>query len=233
MTTHTTRQLKLLMAAVMTMAAAISTHAQTTYKLTKATNLSNGRCYVLEQLGREMTGTISSNTLATTDQYATSGLTGQESYVWQMEGSDENQTFKMKNVGRASKEYLTLTQKNSTQLEWNSASKATSWTFDFQPDSETFIVKYVMNEANDEWRFLGLDSEQHRVYKAYKHDAAYDYTTPYSITVYELTDESTGITSINQSEEDAPAAYFNMNGQRIAHPAKGIYVVNHHKVLVK
>ena len=44
---------------------------------------------------------------------------------------------------------------------------------------------------------------------------------------------TTGIMNLNQSQSVGEGAYYNMNGQRVDAPQKGIYVVNGKKVIVK
>lgn len=44
---------------------------------------------------------------------------------------------------------------------------------------------------------------------------------------------TTGIKNLNQNRQDSEAVYYNLNGQRVDAPQKGIYVVNGKKVIVK
>lgn len=222
-------QLTMAVTLMLTMAA----QAQTPYKLEQTNHLSHGHLYVMEQDGYVMTNSISNKALQTTNNYLTEELSGTEPYVWQLEGDDDTQTYKLANANRSTSSYLTNVS-SKADLEWNSSSKATKWTFTLQDDGQTFIIKNVLNEATDYWRFLGFVSQTNHSYKAYVHQDGYDHTTPYSITIYELIDTSTGITSI----QDASAATeqqpcYNLAGQSVSRPSKGIYIKGHRKVNCK
>ena len=69
--------------------------AQTTYSLQKVTSVESGARYVFEQDGYVMNNTIISGALQTTNSYKTTGLTGTESYVWELSKSGSG--FYMKN----------------------------------------------------------------------------------------------------------------------------------------
>lgn len=46
--------------------------------------------------------------------------------------------------------------------------------------------------------------------------------------------ETTAISDIiDDKPNDQPAVYYNLNGQRVTHPDKGIYIVNGKKVIIK
>jgi hypothetical protein len=46
-------------------------------------------------------------------------------------------------------------------------------------------------------------------------------------------DETTGINAVNGSEFKVNGEYYNLAGQRVANPTKGLYIVNGKKVVVK
>ena len=48
-----------------------------------------------------------------------------------------------------------------------------------------------------------------------------------------LGDDATGIEDAAKSEEMRDKSYYNLNGQRVAQPAKGLYIVNGKKVIIK
>ena len=45
--------------------------------------------------------------------------------------------------------------------------------------------------------------------------------------------ETTGINAVNGSELKVNGEYYNLNGQRVANPTKGLYIVNGKKVVIK
>jgi hypothetical protein len=46
-------------------------------------------------------------------------------------------------------------------------------------------------------------------------------------------DETTGISSMQNSQSTMHHEVYNLNGQRVAQPAKGLYIVDGRKVIVK
>ena len=48
-------------------------------------------------------------------------------------------------------------------------------------------------------------------------------------------DDTTGIEAVDINTESANVAreYYNLNGQRVANPSKGLYIVNGKKVIIK
>ena len=50
---------------------------------------------------------------------------------------------------------------------------------------------------------------------------------------YGFDSEATGINDVRSQKEDVRSAYYNLNGQRVAQPAKGLYIVNGKKYIVK
>jgi len=44
---------------------------------------------------------------------------------------------------------------------------------------------------------------------------------------------STGISALNLDADKAAGTYYNVQGQQVAQPTKGLYIVNGHKVIIK
>ena len=151
----------------------------TTYKLEKTTSVEAGSLYVFEQEGHVMKNTISSNALQTTTSYAITGLSGLETYVWCLESATGG--FYMKNVSKASKEYLNNT--TSTTLAFGD--KSTIWTFTFE--DEVALIK-----TSDGERFLGYPdisiTPRSYVYRAMA--IGNISISPHDITVYKLVEET-------------------------------------------
>lgn len=147
--------------------------AQTTYSLQKVTSVEAGSFYVFEQEGYVMDNTISSNALQTTNSYKTTGLTGTESYVWEL--SNATSGFYMKNV--SVKKYLNHGSSTALALE----NKSTAWTFTFE-DGVALIKK------NDGERFLGYPDPsilpREYIYRAMGMNNLS--ISPHAITVYKL-----------------------------------------------
>ena len=65
--------------------------------------------------------------------------------------------------------------------------------------------------------------------KAYLHLAV----TGARILMLDFDDEVTGVNDVRSQKEDVRGAYYNLNGQRVAQPTKGLYIVNGKKMIVK
>ena len=152
----------------------------TTYKLRKVTSVSAGNYYVFEQDGYVMKNTISSNSLTCTSSYNTQGLTGEETYVWQLIAQKGG--FNMKNRSLNASQYLNSSTKGSTNLSLGSYS--TIWTFDFQEDGSALI-----QASNNDNRFLGYTDASSHKYKAYADTQANLSYYPHAINVYQLIEE--------------------------------------------
>lgn len=167
--------------------------AKTTYKLTQVTSVAAGNKYVFEQSDRVMNNTISSSALQTTDTYNTTGLTGTETYVWELE-SASNDNFYMKNVSLNSNQYLR--NASSGNLSLSGSNNATSWNFAFQQDNTVYITN-----PNNSNRFLGYNNNTAWAYKAYATGGNY----AHAIKVYLLEEESTTATVTIDSPMNLPA----------------------------
>ena len=162
----------------------------TTYRLEKVTSVEAGSLYVFEQGGHVMNNTISSNALQTTTSYATTGLAGNETYVWTLQSATGG--FYMKNVSKASEEYLNNT--TSTTLAFGD--KSTIWTFTFE--DEVALIK-----TSDGERFLGYPdisiTPRSYVYRAMA--IGNISISPHDITVYKLVEETAPSSAVTFTEK--------------------------------
>ena len=147
--------------------------AQTTYQLKKVTSIEVNKFYVFEQDGYVMNNSISSSALQCTNKYKTTGLSGTETYVWQVTSSSKN--YIMRNVNQNN--YLGNT--SSTNLSWGTTNHI--WAFKFQQDG-TVIIQNVKNSD----RFLGFTSASSHEYKAYATSNLSGSTYPHAINVFQL-----------------------------------------------
>ena len=53
-----------------------------------------------------------------------------------------------------------------------------------------------------------------------------------SRSTFELDDETTGISQVEASKSNVEG-FYNLAGQRVANPTKGLYIVNGKKVVIK
>ena len=192
----------LIAAAVMllTMMATTGTMWGQTYKLEQVSTVEAGGMYVFEQSGHVMNNTVSSSALQTTTSYNTTGLNGNESYVWTLETATNG--FYMKNVSLTSNQYLN----NSSSTTVSFGTKSSIWTFSF-----TNNIALIQNKSNSD-RFLGYTNTTSYAYKAYATSNLSSYA--HAITVYKLVPESTTTPSITAS--DVNIAY-NATGGSIAY----------------
>ncbi len=150
----------------------------TTYRLEKVTSVEAGSLYVFEQGGHVMNNTISSNALQTTTSYATTGLSGLETYVWKLKKATGG--YYMYNI---SVDKHLNTESYSTNMSLGSNS--TIWTFTF--DEEGIVM---IKNKNSDYRFLGFMNLISYVYKAYDSNYVSDLSEhPHAITVYKLVEE--------------------------------------------
>lgn len=153
---------------------ASSTAHATTYRLKRVTALTTYEKYVFEQCGHVMSNSISSNCLQTTSSFNTTGLTGNEAYVWELRSSSKG--YKMYNSQAGSDKFLA--NSSSTSLSWTSSNFV--WSFTLQSDG-TFSIK---NGSH----YLSYSDVTNYNYRAY--DTADMYAYPHSITVYQLIEET-------------------------------------------
>ena len=90
------------------------------------------------------------------------------------------------------------------------------------------LDRYMLAMNGEEAQFTKLGSDFITAGKAF---LVVDGNGARSLKVV-FTDESTGIDSVN-SEEREVESYYNLNGQRVAAPQKGLYIINGKKVIMK
>ena len=140
------------------------------YKLTKVTSVSSGNRYVFERNGRVLT-TVSSSAIQTTDQYSMTGLSGNESYIWQLSSASGGYYMKMSDG-----KYLKNTD-SSTMTSVNNSNNPSIWTFTFSDG-----VALIQKKSNNDNRFLGDNGSG--AYKAYTEGGLSSYG--HDITVYRV-----------------------------------------------
>lgn len=180
---------------IMLMLCAVKTAwGETTYKLVQVTSVEAGKLYVFEQTYNDksyvMKNTISSNSLNTTTDYNTSGLTGKEAYVWTLETAKDG--FYMKNASLSSSAYLNNSV-NTTNVSLGSSSSI--WSFTFKDDQTVMIT------SNSD-RFLGFPYSAGTPtfkYKAYATGSHNESTYPHAIKVYQLVEETSSSVTLNTS----------------------------------
>lgn len=163
----------------------VAAWGQKTYKLEQVTSVESlvaDAMYVFEQDGYVMNNTISSGSLQTVNNYKESGLTGYETYIWQLTNVSNN-CFSIRNKYRTSSQGKYLNYSSKTSLSFGKQNESNgSWEFVFQNDGSVLI----QNPKNDN-RYLGYQKGTHD-YKAYSTD---NMTYPHAIKVYKLVEEKT------------------------------------------
>ena len=149
----------------------------TTYKLTQVTTVADGNKYVFVESGHALVSSISNNALQSTTSFNTTGLAGNESYVWTLESATGGYYMKMSNG-----KYLNNTSSTNMAAENN---KSSIWYISFTAGLATFT-----NTTNQN-RFIG-DSGGNK-YKAYTSEGSSLDIIKHSFTVYQL-EEETGST---------------------------------------
>lgn len=185
---------KLLLLLLLMMVGGTEVNAEKVYKLVKVNSVELGR-YVFEQKGRVMNNVVSSNELSTTDTYNTTGLTGTESYVWQVVRSRSDGKLYIRSVVLVNDKYCYLCNKENDKLSLTSDNWS-PWRFSFSGD-----VVNIISEKTD--RTLAYMSSSSYVYKAYAELKGH----PHNITVYRLyaypnISFSSSSVTINSDEED-------------------------------
>ena len=149
----------------------------TTYKLTQVTTVADGNKYVFVESGHALVSSISNNALQSTTSFNTTGLAGNESYVWTLESATGGHYLKMSNGN-----YLNNTSSTNMAADNN---KSSIWYISFTAGLATFT-----NTTNQN-RFIG-DSGGNK-YKAYTSEGSSLDIINHSFTVYQL-EEETGST---------------------------------------
>lgn len=159
--------------------------AETTYKLVQVNSVEAGGLYVFEQKGRVMGNTIASSALQTMSDYSTSGLSGEEAYVWTLETNKDG--FNMKNVNAGTY----LNNKSSTSISLDKDGNSI-WRFTF----DDVGICVIQNTSNSN-RFLGYISSTGITYRAYAETNLGSSTYPHAITVYQLVNENVPVESVS------------------------------------
>lgn len=142
------------------------------YRLQQVTSIKSGQKYVFVQNGRAMINTITSGALQTTDQFATTNLTGNENYVWTVacyDGQHKPYYITDNNGNR-----IAQTSTTAATLTLNPAG-ATEWTFTDNGDN-------TMKICTSPNRTLAWQSAESPIYEAYQSTT----DRPYKISVYQL-----------------------------------------------
>ena len=158
-----------------------SVWAAKTYRLTQVTSVSAGNLYVFERNSRVLGSTVSKSALQTVETYSTTGLTGSEAYVWNLESAEGG--YHMRNNSLTSNTYFNNGSSTTVSFGSNGSS---IWVFNFSDNKAT-----IQNTSNDN-RFLGDNGSN--AYKAYATGNLSTYG--HDFTVY-LLEEEVAVTSLS------------------------------------
>jgi len=163
-----------------------SVWGDSTYYLKRVTTIENDGKYVFMLDNMVLSNTVSNNALQATKTYKTTGLTGNEAYVWTIEiGSSK--TY-LRNLSNSSNSQY-LKNASSTNISLNNKSNASNWAFNWQEDGTVRLE----NRDNSN-RFLGRTTANSVAFKAYAQTNLDSYS--WAFTVYKLeSHESVTITS--------------------------------------
>ena len=99
-------------------------------------------------------------------------------------------------------------------------------------DHNTYYY-YVLNATAEHGvGFYRITSEYIAAFKAFFRVPKNSTNDARSMLLFDFDDSPTGIDDV-KSEESCDNRYYNLAGQYVAHPTKGIYIVNGRKVIVK
>lgn len=180
--------IRIVVSTMLLLMAVLSPAVATTYKLVKVTSVEAGKMYVFEQSGRVMNNEIDSkeHVLKTVSSYSSTGLTGNETYVWTLENGTSG--YKLKNM--QNNQYLNYSGSSTYLTLVQNSKDANSWTFTYTEESNVkfFLIELVASTT----RFLGYIDTATYKYRAYTWNSnhEYDLRTPYFITVYQLVEET-------------------------------------------
>ena len=155
-----------------------------TYKLTQVSTVSAGNKYVFVNDGYAVTTvstTVNKKNLQSTNSYSTTGLQGNEEYVYELETATNG--YYLKNASLSSNQYLN----NSSSTDMSMGSKSSIWSINI-----TNNVALISNKSNND-RFLGdaggTGNSQTHLYKAYATSNLSSHA--HDFTVYLLEEETT------------------------------------------
>jgi len=148
-----------------------------TYRLELVTEVKGGEKYVFVQNGRAIAGYIEKGALSTTDQYSTSGLTGNEIYVCSLKYVSKTDAYKKYQIFINNS--MLYNVNSSVDLTFTyGGNYHSNWVFTFTDNT----AKITTNEPTG--RFLGLTNASATTYKAYS--GAPSASQPGAISVYHL-----------------------------------------------
>lgn len=146
----------------------------TTYRLKRVSSVTHEGMYVLEQCGSVMTGSVNNkNQLLTTDAWTTSGMNGEEPYVWQLDEISGGIRF----YNISTKSYLAAGSNGNMSFS-STSSGAAKWSFTLQRDGTMLIQDNVNGK-----RYLGYGSPTDYTYKT---RTVTDMSYPYHVVLYRL-----------------------------------------------
>ena len=101
-------------------------------------------------------------------------------------------------------------------------------------DAYSGYTLYILTKDNGKAQFNPCTSGDIGAGKAFlKVDTSTTGTSEAKALNVVINDESTGIQTVQDTELKVSGEYYNLNGQRVSNPTKGLYIVNGKKVLVK
>jgi hypothetical protein len=115
------------------------------------------------------------------------------------------------------------------------------------------IAKATSTQTVGDWQFIGTYASKaipqgsyffsnNKLYKAaddsntinpFRAYFTYTGTSSAPSITFTVDGETTGIADVRSKMEDGRSEYYNLNGQRVDTPAKGVYIVNGRKVIIK
>lgn len=163
----------------------------TSYKLTAVTSVSAGNKYVFVEDGYALKGVISSNAVQTTNSYNSTGLSGNETYVWELSTSTHG--YYIANCSIPTNKYLKNASSTSCSLV-ASSNTPSEWTFSWSAGKANLI-----NYTNSN-RYLGETTDNSHGFKAYSESGHAK-----NFTVYLLEEEVSCTNSITITKGSNPA----------------------------
>ena len=159
------------------------------YALSKVTSVEDQGYYVFECNHRVLGNTITSGALNTKASFNTTGLTGTEAYVWQLETKSGG--YCMKNVSL--NKYLRIKGSDSADLSFDSKSNASIWSFLFTDGVALIqLVGGTVRSLSDTGTFTNPGNTCKAYTKSYWEKGYHEFT------VYKLVD--TDVASVSTAE---------------------------------
>ena len=92
-------------------------------------------------------------------------------------------------------------------------------------------TNYILNNVNNEIGFYKANGQKVAANRAYLHVSNSEIPTTARLTI--VFEDATGITSLVNSDGVNSEIIYNLNGQRVTTPKRGLYIVGGKKVLKK